>query len=1488
MKKTSFLLLFVFLLVISVSYAADTYKPYIHKANLPEHPKIILYGQYRTSLFPGAATYSYGIEVPRGTNGLQPLVFASYNSQSASQRPGILGSGWAESSIWTIPEDFINSSGDTGIRVIDINGDGLPDILQGAASTKKAWLNNASGWENYDAVWQPPTSFIDGNGKDEGTRFIDANLDGLVDIIKQDDSAWLNNGSGWQATDGWKSPADFIVSNENLGRSIADVNGDGFADIIISTSGGNTTWIKNSTYPQMLKNIENEYGGITNISYASSTQFNNSENVTSQLGFNIYVVSNVTTANGLSDDFNFATSTSYNYSLGKYNYGNSEFRGFGVSKEIMPSKIVSHYFHQDNPRRSKEFKTQIYDTNLSIFSKSEKEYAVVFSDGVYNISLDSSAEYLYDGSNSPVITNKSYTYDWYGNLLYLEDQGDVSVAEDERYFNYSYGFDKQNWIMDRAARETIYDDELEKVSETKYYYDNLGLEGVSGYGRLTKTERWDSGGDNVFTYFSYDGFGNVIKKTDSLGNSYKFSYDSTHTYPVTEINPLGHITTRVFDLRTGNVLSFTQNDITASFVYDAHGRIAKEVMPFDTNFSPTKEYEYSFDGAAPEKVKVSMKTTANRTDRMSYFYDGFANLIQVKSEVEDGREIVKNIFYDSEYRVESEQNLYFADYSLELSPADNESNYVFYNYDALDRVVSVTNPDGTSKTVSFEKYNISSYDENGNRHDYLLDAFGRIAEVHEYNTNDVGLQKVYNTTYEYDSNDNLVRITDEEGNEFLFFYDSLSRKTAMDDPDLGSWSYGYDKNSNLISQTDAKNNTIRLGYDALNRVTEKNSSDVNITFSYDGAYSGVLTNMSMNDINFSFEYDDRLRLIEMIMLADDQSFTTEFIYDSQNRLISKVGLGELDFIFNRQGKVRKIPGFVTDSSYNAFGSILNRTYGNGLIQQFSYDEENNRLTNIYISGVQNLTYDYDSVENIISILDPVNNRNHYLGYDGLNRLINATIGDDVYKYSYNPLGNMMKIVHNNESKKFVYNGDQAHAPSQIIEGEAGVDVYNPREIDTGRKSRLTEFWLLNDKNTSILANISVWFDDNKNFTNNSITLDSNIWFLVENNYSYGRDYSVNITADSENISDSQLYSIKFGTRAKSLKVIDPNVSVKTFEFIIENDVSDKVYNVSWNCSNDIDTIYSTDLAGNQSLYDYLQHNYTLPGEKTFTCTVTSNDGTESETVEFTLNGLEIEDYDILLTNISRRVVAYDVVNYFTPIEANISMEDETASFSRITTLESDEDVMVFVETNYSSDGSKTFSIDVSSSNYSNSYSESFDLESVSIENYERVNQNTGQILVFGIRNKWYSGVVNWSVSEPSIQNLSTLNTGELLLVAIEHNYTQGSKTPRITAVVSSVQDEVTDYFSVTPLEISSLAVISEDRSKAVSELVVLNKLDDSQQFSWRLDTEIENITSSLINLTGNVFIYIGSYYNTEGIYRQVAVINSSSYDDNESIGVVIS
>src|SRR3989338_2928395 len=87
----------MFLLIcISISYAVDDqYKPYLHKASIPENPKPKLYGKYSTNLFPGAATYSYPIEVPKGTNNLQPSVSISYNSQSMKQRPSILGAGWS-------------------------------------------------------------------------------------------------------------------------------------------------------------------------------------------------------------------------------------------------------------------------------------------------------------------------------------------------------------------------------------------------------------------------------------------------------------------------------------------------------------------------------------------------------------------------------------------------------------------------------------------------------------------------------------------------------------------------------------------------------------------------------------------------------------------------------------------------------------------------------------------------------------------------------------------------------------------------------------------------------------------------------------------------------------------------------------------------------------------------------------------------------------------------------------------------------------------------------------------------------------------------------------------------------------------------------------------------------------------------------------------------------------------------------------------------
>ena len=95
MWKYFSLLAIILLLVPTVLAVQDPFRPYIHKASVPESPKLQLFGDYETLLFPGAATYTYPLVVPKGANGAQPSLQLTYNSQSMKQRPSVVGAGWS-------------------------------------------------------------------------------------------------------------------------------------------------------------------------------------------------------------------------------------------------------------------------------------------------------------------------------------------------------------------------------------------------------------------------------------------------------------------------------------------------------------------------------------------------------------------------------------------------------------------------------------------------------------------------------------------------------------------------------------------------------------------------------------------------------------------------------------------------------------------------------------------------------------------------------------------------------------------------------------------------------------------------------------------------------------------------------------------------------------------------------------------------------------------------------------------------------------------------------------------------------------------------------------------------------------------------------------------------------------------------------------------------------------------------------------------------
>ena len=71
----------------------------------------------------------------------------------------------------------------------------------------------------------------------------------------------------------------------------------------------------------------------------------------------------------------------------------------------------------------------------------------------------------------------------------------------------------------------------------------------------------------------------------------------------------------------------------------------------------------------------------------------------------------------------------------------------------------------------------------------------------------------------FDSNGNLLSLTDAWGHTTTYTYDSMNRVKTRTDPLSRQESFIYDLNGNLIKRTDRKNQVTSLSYDALNRPT---------------------------------------------------------------------------------------------------------------------------------------------------------------------------------------------------------------------------------------------------------------------------------------------------------------------------------------------------------------------------------------------------------------------------------------------------------------------------------------------------------------------------------------------------------------------------------------------------------------------------------------------------------------------------------------------
>ncbi|MEI2652486.1 MAG: hypothetical protein V9G12_10085 [Microthrixaceae bacterium] len=149
-------------------------------------------------------------------------------------------------------------------------------------------------------------------------------------------------------------------------------------------------------------------------------------------------------------------------------------------------------------------------------------------------------------------------------------------------------------------------------------------------------------------------------------------------------------------------------------------------------------------------------------------------------------------------------------------------------YDALGRVTQTTAPNGevTGYAYSGRQTQVTGVGRNGYPNKVLqwtqTDGLGHLRYVRTASSSGAALSYVALT---HDVLGNLSRVTQRRsGRRRRITYDLGGRKTAMTDPDLGTWSYSYNRQGQLQSQTDACGNVTALRYDEQGRLAQETAT----------------------------------------------------------------------------------------------------------------------------------------------------------------------------------------------------------------------------------------------------------------------------------------------------------------------------------------------------------------------------------------------------------------------------------------------------------------------------------------------------------------------------------------------------------------------------------------------------------------------------------------------------------------------------------------
>lgn len=637
------------------------------------------------------------------------------------------------------------------------------------------------------------------------------------------------------------------------------------------------------------------------------------------------------------------------------------------------------------------------------------------------------SEILLDiGSNPPLVSTNTFSYDSDLNVITSTEHNfaEVSsrnVAETAQINNLPLGtvyrtanFDylrggAYSEIKGLQTLMTITDGAGRLVEKTETLYDEASLQSYGGQpvgwvdpltnvrGNPTTLRRWIDGTNYVDVHSTYDIFGNEITVSNGLGDVATLQYSSTYQYayqtkvitPAPDPNGVTGSAAQMessinFDFTTGTVLSRTDpNGNTTTYEHvDPMDRLTR------INSSDGGWTSFSY-GDTPNNFYLhkQMSQDANQSLETYEYFDGLMRLKRKSSNEGETWSIV-DTEYDSTGREWRHSNSYRDTVPNNSTPPSRL--WTTKQYDALDRISTVTAPDGSVSTTVYSGNTVVVTDPAGKAVKSIADMKGNNLQVIEAPNS----ANPYVTNYTYDALSNLRTVTQTSAELGVtqtryFMYDMLDRLIRVKNPEENanpnlnipdpitgnsSWSrsFTYDNDDNVKVTQDARGVITNCDFDRLSRKTQCSyitpsgvAATPIVNYFYDGVEVGGFQNSLGNltrvasstaTLNVN-ELDPLGRVKKTTQVIDQNSYIMQYAYDLAGHIVSQTYPSGrvVANTFDRAARLKEVTGqtpsqpisktYVSNIAYAPHWGMLSMKLGNSLREQVEF---NNNLQKVKV------------------------------------------------------------------------------------------------------------------------------------------------------------------------------------------------------------------------------------------------------------------------------------------------------------------------------------------------------------------------------------------------------------------------------------------------------------------------------------------------------------------------------------------------------------